>query len=73
MNIGSVCFRAAGLKSQRLPEGWQFRGSIFGAFAVRGHFDEFGIELTEDFDEIGLGGHDLMDVFIDTGDFIEAG
>lgn len=46
---------------------------IFGFFAGGAHFDEFGVEAAEDFDEVGLGGHDGVDVFVDSGDFIESG
>lgn len=47
--------------------------SIFGAFAVRGHFNQPGIELPDDFDEVLLGGHDGVDILVDHGDFVEAG
>lgn len=46
---------------------------IFGFFAGGTHFDDFGVEATEDIDEIGLGGHDGFDVFVDAGDFVKAG
>ncbi len=48
-------------------------GLIFGAFAGGGHFDEPGVELGEGFDEVGLSGHDGVDVFIGHGDFVQAG
>ncbi len=37
-----------------------------------GHFDDFGIEAGGDFDQIGLGAHDLVDVLAGGGGFIEA-
>ena len=49
------------------------RNSILGAFAAGGHFDEFGVELAENGDEVALGGHDFVDVFVGLGDFVEAG
>ncbi len=48
-------------------------GSVFGAFAVGGHFDEVRVKPAEDIDEVLLGGHDLVDVFVDAGNFVEAG
>lgn len=49
------------------------RWSVFGAVAGGAHLDELRIELAEDFDQIGLRGHDGVDVLIDTRHFIEAG
>ena len=47
--------------------------SVFGAVASGAHLHELRVESTEDFDQIGLGSHDGVDVFIDTWHFIEAG
>jgi hypothetical protein len=47
--------------------------SVFGAVAGRAHLHQLRIELAEDFDQIGLRGHDGVDVLIDTRHFIEAG
>lgn len=47
--------------------------SVFGAVAGRAHLHELRIELAEDFDQVGLRGHDGVDVLIDTRHFIEAG
>ena len=41
--------------------------SVFGAVARRAHFHELRIELAEDFDQVGLRGHDGVDVLIDKG------
>src|SRR5205814_1339596 len=49
------------------------RWSVFGAVAGWAHLHELRIELAEDFDQIGLRGHDGVDVLIDTRHFIEAG
>ena len=46
---------------------------VFGAVAGRAHLHELRIELAEDFDQIGLRGHDGVDVLTDTRHFIEAG
>src|ERR1700674_4137823 len=47
--------------------------SVFGAVAGRAHLRELRIKLAEDFDQIGLRGHDGVDVLIDTRHFIETG
>jgi hypothetical protein len=55
--------------------GWRpaFAVSVFGAVAGWAHFHELRIELGEDFDQVGLRGHDGVDVLIDTWHLIEAG
>ena len=35
------------------------------------HFNDFGIEPSEDVDEVGLGGHDLVDILVNAGDLVE--
>ena len=47
--------------------------SVLRALAGGGHFYEAGMEAGKGLDEIVLGGHDLVDVFIDHGDFVETG
>ena len=47
--------------------------SVFRRARRSGHLHELRIELAEDFDQIGLRGHDGVDVLIDTRHFIEAG
>ena len=49
------------------------RWSVFGAVAGWTHLHELRIELAEDFDQVGLRGHDGVDVLIDTRHFIEDG
>ena len=47
-------------------------GSVFGTVAGRTHLYELGIEPAEDLNQIGLRGHDRVDVLVDTRHFIEA-
>lgn len=46
---------------------------ILGRFAGRSHFDDLGIETSDDLYQIGLVAHDLFDVFVDFGGFIQTG
>ena len=46
---------------------------VFGAVTAWAHLHELRIELAEDFDQVGLRGHDGVDVLIDTRHLIEAG
>jgi hypothetical protein len=50
------------------------RGSlILRTLPARTHLHQFRIEAAHDIDQIGLCGHDRVDVFVDFGDFIESG
>jgi len=48
-------------------------GLIFRTFAAGGHFYDSWVELSDHIDEVGLGGHHFVDVFVDHGDLVEAG
>lgn len=45
---------------------------LSGVLVFGGHADETGVEYAEDIDEVMLGLHDLLDVFIDEGAFVDA-
>ena len=46
--------------------------SVFRALIAGRHFDELGIEPRDDFNEVTLGSHDFIDVFIAHRHFIES-
>src|SRR5258708_2850405 len=45
---------------------------ILRAFAARTHFDQARVEAAEHFDQIGLCSHDLGDIFVNSGHFVES-
>jgi hypothetical protein len=47
--------------------------SVLRPFAARRHFDQLGIKLAENRDEVALSGHDFADVLVGHGNFIKAG
>lgn len=47
--------------------------SILGPLAGWSHFDETGKETGHGFNEVALGDHDGVDVFVDGGHFVDAG
>jgi hypothetical protein len=47
--------------------------SIFRGFAGGRHLYKAWVKGGADFDEVGLVGHDVIDVFVDHRDFVETG
>lgn len=47
--------------------------SVLRSLPLRRHLDDPGVEAGDDFDEVGLGGHDGFDVLVHRGHFVEAG
>lgn len=43
---------------------------ILGRATVFAHLHDLGIESGDDFDQIGLGSHDSVDIFVDAGSFV---
>src|ERR1035438_10261437 len=60
-------------RSLRMCRRMQPNPSVFRPLPCERHLHQLGIELAEDSDQVALGGHDLMDVLIHHGHFIQAG